>query len=159
MELRIDVSDLVAFGERSSEAQALIAREVGEAAYEAGALVLRTAQDLVPVDVGTLKGAIGPVEVSGAWPKVTTVVPVGSQAPYAAAVEFGRGPVTIRPRNKKALAFMGTGGRVVRRVVHQPPRAPQPFMGPALEREAQNVVAAFRMAYERALGWWAGGNG
>jgi hypothetical protein len=158
MELRLDIGDLVAFAERAPEVTQVLNREVSDAAFEAGALVLRTAQDLVPVDTGNLKSAIGPVQVSGGLPTITTLVPVGSQAPYAAAVEYGRGPVTIRPRNAKALRFQASGKTVFARSVTQPARKGKPFMGPALQQRTQDIVNGFQMALEATMRWWAGGN-
>lgn len=154
MDLRIDAGEIAGFAGRGDEAAHMAARELRIAAYDAGALVLRSAQDLAPVDTGLLVSAIGPVEVRGGLREVTALVPVGSQAPYAAAVEFGRGPVTIRPRRAKALRFRAGGDTVFARVVTQPARRGRPFMGPALDRETASILTAFRAACERAFAWW-----
>ena len=63
---------------------------------------------------------------------------------YAGAVEFGSRPHVIRPKRKKALAFKpGAGfrfwdesGRVVVKSVKHPGTRAQPFLTPAIEREA-----------------------
>jgi phage virion morphogenesis protein len=49
---------------------------------------------------------------------------VGTNRPYAAAMNFGSRPHEIKPRDKKALAF---GGKVFGRVKH-PGTAARPFM-------------------------------
>jgi hypothetical protein len=154
MEMRIGIREIATFAARADEAAHIAERELRIAAYDAGALVLRSAQDLAPVDTGLLVSAIGPVEVRGGVREVTSLVPVGAQAPYAAAVEFGRGSVTIRPRYARALRFRAGGDTVFASRVTQPARRGRPFMGPALERETGNVLAAFRMAYQRLFAWW-----
>jgi phage virion morphogenesis protein len=53
-----------------------------------------------------------------------TVAGVGTNRPYAAAMNNGSRPHEIKPKNKKALAF---GGKVFKRVKH-PGTSPRPFM-------------------------------
>jgi len=57
-------------------------------------------------------------------------VEVGTNVSYAAVQHFGgRKKYTIVAKNKKGLAFMGSGGqKIVRRRVTHPPLTPRPFM-------------------------------
>lgn len=158
MDLRFELPQLAEFVARGPEAVAVYERELKDTAYAAGAQVLSQAHEYVPVDTGNLKAAIGPVEVSGGLPLITTLVPVGSQAPYAAAIEFGRGPVTIRARNAKALRFTVGGATVFARSVNQPARPARPFMGKALQTQAKNIERVFGDAVQRALDWWGRGS-
>ena len=75
---------------------------------------------------------------------------------YAGAVEFGSRPHDIRPKRKKALAFKpGAGfrfwnekGRIVVKRVRHPGTEAQPFLTPALEKEAPNFVATVKQIIE-----------
>jgi hypothetical protein len=84
---------------------------------------------------------------------------------YAAAEELGRRAVTIRPRNKKVLAWGGprtlggrlrvSGGVTARaehfaKVVHQPARLPHPFLRPGLQK------AAAMYGVKRIVSLWNG---
>jgi len=75
---------------------------------------------------------------------------------YAGAVEFGSAPHIIRPNKKKALAFKPGGGfrfwdeqgRVVVKRVKHPGTKAQPYLTPALEREAPNFIATLKQIIE-----------
>lgn len=58
------------------------------------------------------------------------VASVGSNLSYARAVHDGRGPITIRPKNKKALYWKGAKRPV--KVVNQPARKGRPFLKNAM---------------------------
>lgn len=82
---------------------------------------------------------------------------------YARVEEMGRGPLTIRPRNRKVLAWGGprrlsgslrTGGRPTNfaTVVHQKARAGHPYLVPGLQKAAreQGVDAIVKLWNEAA---------
>ena len=79
-----------------------------------------------PVDTGNLKSNTD-------WRKLRRLARrIFNNTDYALAVEFGTPPHTIRPKNKKALAFTltlsdGQVKRVVVRSVQHPGTPPQPF--------------------------------
>lgn len=56
-----------------------------------------------------------------------TVGAIAVNHPGAKVIEFGRGPLTIRPRDRRALSWDGAPHPV--RIVHQPRRRPRPFIG------------------------------
>jgi hypothetical protein len=87
------------------------------------------AQILAPVDTGNLRGSIG-TDLDDDGLGAT----VGPTASYGAIVEWGSAPHIIRPKNGGFLRFV-IGGRVVftRQVMH-PGTAPQPYLGPAFDR-------------------------
>lgn len=60
---------------------------------------------------------------------------VGTNRPYAAAMNNGSRPHEIKPKNKKALAF---GGGVFKRVKH-PGTVPRPFMV-LMDRDKSDMV-------------------
>ena len=92
-------------------------------------------QALVPVDTGNLRAS--------AWMRVEQNGPsfvtgtILYTAEYAAAVHNGRRALTIRPRRPGGKLRFTVGGKVVyARQVHQPARAPRPYLGRALREVA-----------------------
>lgn len=90
--------------------------------------VAEDARRLAPVDQGDLQESIEVVPVS--WDTAL----VGSDLDYAAAVELGARPHTIRVKRAKTLANAETG-QVFGPVVHHPGTPAQPYLRPALYRE------------------------
>jgi phage gpG-like protein len=88
--------------------------------------VMRDAKRLCPVDTGHLSESITYEIVS--WDEAI----VGTDMDYAASVEFGSQPHTIRTRNAKVLT---DGKKVFGTVVHHPGTPAQPYLRPALYRE------------------------
>jgi HK97 gp10 family phage protein len=80
----------------------------------------------VPVDTGRLRQSIQ-VRISG------MNVIIGPDTEYAEFVEFGTGPHEIKPKTKKALAFLVGGKTVVVRSAKHPGTKAQPFVRPAFE--------------------------
>jgi hypothetical protein len=87
-----------------------------------------------PVDTGNLR-ASGLMDVTvGASSVVGTII---YTAEYAAAVHNGRRALTIFPKNPGGKLRFTVGGKVVyAKWVHQPARAPRPWLFEALERVA-----------------------
>jgi phage gpG-like protein len=75
---------------------------------------------------------------------------------YAAIHEFGHPTgYWIHPSEKKALHFMGTNGEeVFAKAVWMPPRAPKPFLKPAVEAEFSSGRA--KMIAEQELAKFIG---
>jgi phage gpG-like protein len=94
------------------------------------------------INTGRLLSSIDSQPVSsGGRPGVA----VGTNVSYAAVQHFGgKKTYTIVAKNKKGLAFMGSGGeRIVRRRVKHPPLKPRPFMVfqiPADEIKAAEII-------------------
>lgn len=88
-----------------------------------------------PVDTGNLENTIGTdVDADGLGGVV------GPTADYGDDVEYGTQPHVIRPRDPGGvLAFPGGGGTVFARSVNHPGTAPQPYMGPAFDRNAPTL--------------------
>lgn len=95
---------------------------------------------LCPVDTGRLR-ASGTQRVGQRGAVVWGEIIYNTE--YATAVHDGRGPITIRPRNRKALRFEINGQVVFARVVRQPARPGRPWLGMALWETA--VPAGFRV--------------
>jgi hypothetical protein len=66
----------------------------------------------------------GKPRVSGA----EIISSIGSNMPYAPAMEFGTKPHVIRPKNKKALKFSIGGRMMFRKQVNHPGTAPRGFI-------------------------------
>ncbi|WP_330349272.1 HK97 gp10 family phage protein [Streptomyces sp. NBC_00582] len=93
--------------------------------------VQNEARRRAPVDTGRLRSSIVS-RTEGGGRQLGYVV--GTNVNYAAAIEFGRGPVDIFPRKdsgKKALFWPGARHPVPK--VHQKARAARPFLRPAIE--------------------------
>lgn len=110
---------------------------------EASRQVVNRAKVLAPVDTGRLRASIR-VE-SRRTLTFRSIYTVGSDVEYAAMVNDGTRPHTIRPRNAQALRFR-VGGRVVyARVVHHPGTRPRPFLDRALREVAASRGYSFRV--------------
>ena len=106
----------------------------GQSARQAAALQLDLIADLfvgliivhTPVDTGNLKSNTD-------WRRLRQLARrIFNNTEYAIDVEFGTPPHTIRPKNKKALAFNlviegGQVKRIVVKSVQHPGTPPQPF--------------------------------
>jgi hypothetical protein len=108
-----------------------------EARKRVNRVVRRTfnrSQVLCPVDDGPLRASGSPdyARVRGAL----VVGGVTYKAKYAAAVHNGRRALTIRAKGGGTLRFTVNGQVVFAKVVHQPARAPRPFLSTALREVA-----------------------
>lgn len=90
------------------------------------------AKIFAPVDTGNLMNSISTdVDADGLGGEV------GPTVNYGADIEYGTQPHIIRPKVANVLAFLAAGGGMVfAREVHHPGTAPQPYMGPAFDRNA-----------------------
>ncbi|MFZ4394164.1 MAG: phage virion morphogenesis protein [Kiritimatiellia bacterium] len=84
----------------------------------------------------------------------STEVMVGTDRPYAAAHQFGTGPYTIRPKNKKALSWPGAAHPV--KVVHHPGLPARPFFpftaaGEMTAKAKTKIESAGRVALARLI--------
>lgn len=86
---------------------------------------IATRQGNVPFDKGDLRKA-HVVEPSGADDAL-----LSANTPYARAVHDGRGPVTIKPKRRKALSWKGAKHPV--KAVKQPARKGNPWLTRAVE--------------------------
>jgi hypothetical protein len=85
--LTIDISDVLQFARDAGVTSEMVRTEIAETAMVAGVMVYQKSIDYVPVDTGTLKASIGPVQVDAAPDTVRAIVPVGAE--YAIYVEKG----------------------------------------------------------------------
>jgi len=90
-----------------------------------------------PVDTGALVNSIS-TDIDGDGMGGD----VGPTVSYGDEVEYGTQPHIIRPRDARVLAFPGAGGMVFAREVHHPGTRPQPYMGPAFERNVPQLAQA-----------------
>lgn len=105
----------------------------------------RDAKIFAAVDTGNLMGSIGTdIDGDGMGGEV------GPTADYGDDVEYGTGPHVIRPKGG-ALRFT-IGGRVVFAThVNHPGTAPQPYMGPAFDRNVPELEQALGKIGEAIL--------
>jgi hypothetical protein len=111
------------------DAKLVLAAEMMRTEIAAGAPVGRGEQ----VDMGTKKGTSK--RLGGNLKSLLTRRRIGfchqrvnSGADYSAHVEFGTAPHEIKPKSKKALAFVSGGQKVVVKSVQHPGTRPNPFM-------------------------------
>lgn len=142
--MTVDVSDLVALGNRCGNAPRVVSEELGRGGREAGFIV--TAQAIVnaPVKLGHLRAGIGPPEVHVMSSGVTVTIP--SHAAHSLVVEKGRRGFPAAAG--KVLHFFIDGKEIFTRRVG-PARA-QPFLVPALRQTQAKTLAAFAKALDRA---------
>lgn len=95
---------------------------------------LNRAKVLTPVDTGNLRSS-HQFRIKESGQRVTGEV--FTKVKYALPVHEKRGPLTIFPKKRKALAFVWHGQKFVRKSVFQPARKGRPWM-----RDALNEVAA-----------------
>ena len=138
MQVTIDaheVHDLASDIRRNAEeTPGLAALAVGKTGFDMQA----TAMVLVPKDTTFLEHSISLDMAAGGLG-----FELGPTAEYGAAIELGiPHPVTIHARDGGFLRFV-SGGRVVyARSVTLPPRAPQPYLGPAFDQHLPGLENA-----------------
>jgi hypothetical protein len=66
----------------------------------------------IPMRTGKLRSSVR-IEDASTPTRASVQVLVGRGVPYAGAVLFGAAPHVITPRRKKALRFVGGGGKVI----------------------------------------------
>lgn len=121
--LTIDISDVLQFARDAGVTEDMLKTEIAETAERAGLMVQQKATSYVPVDTGTLKASIGPVQVDAAPTTVRAIVPVGAE--YGIYVEKGTRFMRGRFFMGRALAdrltdienaFKGMGDRLLRKM-------------------------------------------
>jgi len=95
---------------------------------------------------------VGSVQAGG--PRTTKItLHSGAEVDYAAVQEYGvPHGWTILPFEKKALAFLLDGKRVIAKSVFHPPLAARPFMRSALEQMTPSITDGLTRAFKEALG-------
>lgn len=114
-------------------------------------LVAATAKELAPKATSELANSIQALPVTGSFSEGTLEGEVFAGAPHALAQEEGAKPHEIRPRFRKALRWPVEGGFRFAGKVNHPGNRPQPFLGPALERHADDIAAEMEAAVELAI--------
>lgn len=104
--------------------------------------ILNRSAVLCPVDTGRLRASGRmKVVVTGRGPRGRVEYPVS----YAAAVEDGSAPHTIKVRRRKALRFVVDGQVVYATSVRHPGTRPRPFLG----RAAREIAASEGLVFRR----------
>lgn len=148
MDFRIDWSDCKSLSNYKN-AGPVILDEMTKAMTRSQLMVETTAKQLVPVDTGRLRSAIGhePVQAGGD----TIVGRVGVKGViYARMVEFGTAAHDIVAKGR-ALAFMWNGQQVFFKSVHHPGTRPKPYLIPGVERNLGRINAEFGKVGGRVL--------
>lgn len=112
-----------------AETEALLQDDAGRFVVNTGLKLYNRAKVLCPVDTGNLRASHSLEVIRGAG---FVGAEVGTKVNYALPVHDGRGARTIRPRDKKALAFTWRGRRWVLPIVHQGPVRGRPWLRDAL---------------------------
>lgn len=113
------------------------------------------AKHRAPRATGVLANSITPESVTGRFSDDTLVGRVSAGAKHAVYLEFGTGlhgpkgqSYKIRPVRRKALRWPGPGGFSFAKSVTHPGIEPQPFLGPAVDENAEEIAQIFADAIE-----------
>lgn len=120
MEIRIDLQALEQFAKRHQGADRVVREEIATTVNTIALDVQNRVVGTVPKRTGTLSRSYSALGQFASQSRLQARF--GSNLPYAVVVEEGRGPVTIRPVNRKALAFTWGGKQFVVKSVTQPAR-------------------------------------
>lgn len=149
-EIVIDASEFAAMGARYRNAGPIVTREMQTAMVRSTAQIQHDAQVLVKVDTGTLCRSI----TTKATPLLGLV---GSNQPYARAIEFGLKPHQAFPPVGAMDGWMQRRGiplsaqfRIAQKIWHHGTKA-QPYLIPAFERNKPAIAREFALAADRAL--------
>ena len=158
--MEIDATRVLALADRFEQGPALVDREFGKAmqlsvlSIEASAKA--NTQEVPPKDTGFLSQSI-----------TTTVTPVegrvGTKAPYAAVVEYGRRPGSAMPPEGVLLEWMRRRGipaeleYVIRRSIARKGTPARRFMERAFKENEQKVRGYFDAAGQAVARQLAGG--
>jgi hypothetical protein len=119
-----------------------VLKKVGDKVPDAlelvGQFVKGEAKNLCPVVTSNLKNSIAHEVVGG------TLVRIGTNVEYAAAVELGSKPHTILPKNSKLLVFNIGGETIFATKVEHPGTEPHPFLRPAVFNNKQKIIGFFK---------------
>lgn len=113
--------------------KAILQDDVGREVVRTTLKVLNRAKVMTPVDTGNLR-ASHQFKIKASASKITGEV--FTKVKYALPVHEGRRATVIRPKTKKALAFVWHGQPMVRKWVHQPARPGKPWLRDALREVA-----------------------
>lgn len=108
--------------------------DVGREVLRTTIKVLNRSRVRCPVDQGNLRAGHN-FKIKRT--EMTITGEVFNKVKYALPVHEGRRAVIIRPKRKKALAFVWHGQPMVRTWVHQPARRGRPWMRDSLREVAQ----------------------
>ena len=149
--LRFDV-DVGGVADLLGDFQDELDRAMDQAMDLAVDIVAEDAKLRAPDKTGELKQSIG-TRVAGKFAADTLTGVVSAGAPHALPVEDGTRPHVIRPKHRRALRFPvigGPGGFAFAKKVDHPGTAPKPFLEPALDSKADEIVDLFRDARDLA---------
>lgn len=146
MDIRIDVSQMIALGQRSQQAAASVHREINTAMTRSVTQVEADAKRIVPVVTHTLQRSITSTVSNGGL-----VGQVGTNVPYARYVEEGTGPHEIRPRNARVLAFKVGGKMIFAMSVQHPGSKGRFYMRRAFEQNQAAIQREFDQAAQRVI--------
>ena len=155
-DFHVHVEGLDEFVRRFSQAPRIIHDEIGKAARRSGVRVERRAKQLVPVDRGGLRRSISSKPISlGAS--------VGTNLPYARAVEFGRGAGTTPPPVAPIAAWLKRKGGdprlafVVARAIGRRGIPGRPYLTKALDELKPAIRQEFAEVPKRVIARLRGG--
>lgn len=143
MSFTIDTHAIRALAAKLSHAQPVILAEMTTGMQKAMTQIEADAKRVVPVDTHALQRSISHVVHQGGGGVVGII---GAHTPYARAIEEGRGAVVIRPKAGKFLVFEVGGDTVFAREVHQPARAPRPYLKAAITQNRAAIQREFGQA-------------
>lgn len=164
MDFHAHVTGLEQFLARFKGADKIVTEELAKAGKKSGLAVEAGAKKLVPVDTGNLRRSITSTQA----PFGTTVTPlftttlVGTNAPYARAVEFGRGAGTTQPPIGPIARWLAKKGSdanpfVVARAIGRRGIAGRPYLTKAFEQLKPKIRQEFQQVPKRVIARLKGG--
>lgn len=107
--------------------------------------IARGTRQRAPVDTGLMKRS-----VRTGFKSRDGVGLVKVKQPYAHLVELGaKGGYTVKPKKKRVLKFKGKNGMAYASQVVIPKRSAHPFLRPAFDADAPNLVGKLKKAVEK----------
>lgn len=103
-----------------------------------GRRLAKAIKNKAPVDTGRLRDSIkSKLDRTSKYTFTVNIGPTGKGRFYAHLVEFGSAPHVIKSKRKRVLS---NGQEIFGKIVKHPGTAAQPFMRPALDESADDVI-------------------
>lgn len=153
MQFRAEVVGLEQWVARIKGADKIVMEELRKAGQRSGLRVEAGAKKLVPVDTGNLRRSISTVTTTQG---IYSTTKVGTNVPYARAVEFGRGAGTTQPPVAPIARWLAKKGSdanpfVVARAIGRRGIAGRPFLTKAFKELQPKIRQEFQDVPKRVI--------
>lgn len=134
------------FGDDIRQMDDEVAEALERALSETSRRIKLAMEGFVPIDEGDLLMSISEPKQTGTLERTITV-----DEPYARAIEYGRGKVTINAKPGSALRFKIDGEVIYAGKVEQEPTAGTPFVRPAMRGNKHRLQREIREELRKTI--------